>query len=80
MTLDPEQQKFELRGFTHTQMFFNNNYCGATRLWLVESVAAEEPRILRADAVRLGLTLTLLMASCRGRFRCVLAPVPGTMQ
>lgn len=50
VTLDPEQHKFELRGFTHTQMLFNNNYHGATRLWLVESVAAEEPRILGADS------------------------------
>lgn len=57
-----------LRGFTYSQILFNSNYCGATELWLVESVVAEEPRIPRADKVRLGLTPALLtvMATCSG--------------
>lgn len=79
---DPEQPNFELCGFTYSQILFNSNYCGATELWLVESVVAEEPRIPRADKVRLGLTPALLtvMAKCSGLLHWVLAPIPGATQ
>ena len=81
VTPDPEQPSLRCVD-SLTQAFSSSSCCGATRLWLVESVVAEEPWILRADKVRLGLTPTLLTAVLKrsGLSPWVLAPDPGMMQ